>query len=68
VISRATLSEKLDLHKLQQIVKWMVYGFLIINWGFYIVEDWDRAIHTQGPGSTLLDWMGEFATSIDESA
>ena len=68
MISRATLAEKFDLHKLQQIVKWMVYGFLIINWGFYILEDWDRAIHTLGPGSTLLDWMGEFATSIDESA
>jgi len=68
VISRATLTEKLDLHKLQQIVKWIVYGLLIINWGFYILEDWDRAIHTLGPGSTFLDWTGEFATSIDESA
>jgi hypothetical protein len=57
----------IDLHKLQQVVKWIVYGLLIINWGFYILEDWDRAIHTLGPGSTLLDWTGEFATSIDES-
>ncbi len=68
MISRTTLAEKFDLRKLQQIVKWLVYGFLIINWGFYIVEDWDRAIYTLGPGSTLLDWTGEFATSIDESA
>ena len=57
-----------DLHKLQQVVKWVVYGLLIINWGFYILEDWDRALHTLGPGATLLDWTGEFATSIDESA
>lgn len=41
---------------------------LIINWGFYILEDWNRAVHTLHPGSTLLDWVREFATSIDESA
>jgi hypothetical protein len=56
------------LHKLQQAVKWIVYSLLIINWGFYILEDWNRAVHTLNTGSTFLDWAREFATSIDESA
>lgn len=63
-----TVWRGIDLHKLQQLIKWLVYGFLIINWGFYILEDWDRAVHTLGPESTFLDWTREFATSIDESA
>lgn len=68
MISRATLARNFDLHKAQQIVKWAVYIFLLINWGFYIVEDWTRAAHTLTADSTFLDWTSEFATSIDESA
>jgi len=56
------------MHKIQQAVKWTVYTLLIINFVFYIFEDWNRAIHTLHAGSTFLDWTGEFATSIDESA
>ena len=58
----------IDLHKVQQVVKWIVYGLLIVNWGFYILEDWNRATHTLEPGAGFLKWTGEFATSIDESA
>jgi hypothetical protein len=68
MISRATLAKNFDLHKVQQIVKWAVYIFLLVNWGFYIVEDWTRAAHTLTADSTFLDWTSEFATSIDESA
>lgn len=57
-----------SLHRIQQAIKWLVYGLLIINWGFYIHEDWDRATHTLHAGSTFLDWTSAFATSIDESA
>ena len=57
-----------DVHKIQQAVKWTVYTLLIINFGFYIAEDWNRAIHTLVSTSTFLDWTSEFATSIDESA
>jgi len=57
-----------DLHKLQQIVKWTVYSLLIVNFGFYIWEDLDRAIHTLHSGSTFLDWTEEFATTIDTAA
>ncbi len=52
--------------KRQQIIKWTVYSLLIINFLFYVAEDWGRAIHTLGPESTFLDWTSEFATSIDE--
>lgn len=68
MITRATLADKFDLHKLQQIVKWTVYIFLLVNWGFYIIEDWTRASHILTSDSTFLDWTSEFATSIDESA
>ena len=57
-----------DLHKIQQTVKWIVYTILIINFGYYIFEDWNRALYTLTPESTFLDWTENFATSIDESA
>ena len=56
------------MHKIQQAVKWAVYTLLIINFVFYVFEDWYRAIHTLHAGSTFLDWTSEFANSIDESA
>lgn len=58
----------IDLHKLQQAVKWSIYALLIVNWGFYILEDWNTALHTLGPDSTFGEWARGFATSIDESA
>lgn len=54
--------------RLQQVFKWVVYSLLLINWGFYIHEDWTRAVHTLTDASGFLDWTAEFATSIDESA
>ena len=60
------ISTKINIHQIQQAVKWTVYALLIINFGFYIAEDWSRAAHTLHAGSTILDWFGEFATSIDE--
>ncbi len=52
--------------KIQQIIKWSVYSLLIVNFLFYIAEDWGRARHTITAVSTFLDWTSEFATSIDE--
>jgi len=63
----ATISET-RLRSFQQVVKWIVYSLLLVNWGFYIYEDWDRAVHTLNSGSTIFEWAREFATSIDESA
>ncbi len=65
---QAAASAGLSTHKIQQAVKWTVYTLLIINFVFYVFEDWNRAVHTLHAGSTFLDWSGEFATSIDESA
>ncbi|MCH9693522.1 MAG: hypothetical protein K0U72_03355 [Gammaproteobacteria bacterium] len=56
------------MHKIQQTIKWIVYTLLIINFVYYIFEDWNRATHTLTSSSTFLDWTSEFATSIDESA
>jgi len=57
-----------DWHKIQQIVKWVVYALLIVNFIFYIIEDSRRAVFTLHAGSTFLDWTSAFATTIDESA
>jgi len=68
MIARLSEIDESTLHKIQQAVKWTVYTLLIINFVFYIFEDWNVAVHTLHAGSTFLDWTGEFATSIDESA
>jgi hypothetical protein len=65
--SRTTTAGKIDLHKIQQAIKWTVYTLLIINFVYYLNEDWSRAVHTLRVGATFLDWLGEFASSIDET-
>jgi hypothetical protein len=55
------------IHKIQQAIKWTVYTLLIINFVFYIFEDWARTAHTLDAASTFLDWTSEFATSVDET-
>jgi hypothetical protein len=57
-----------DLHSVQQPVKWLVYSLLVVNFGFYIYEDIDRAIHTLQADSTMFHWTSQFATSIDTAA
>ncbi len=59
---------RIDLHRLQQAIKWVVYALLVINWVFYIHEDWDRGTHSLDATSTLFEWTREFATTIDVSA
>lgn len=54
-----------DLMKVQQAIKWTVYTLLVVNFGFYIYEDVNRAILTLHTGSTWFDWSREFATTID---
>jgi hypothetical protein len=56
------------LQRLHQGIKWTVYGLLLLNWAFYIHEDWTNAQHTLRNGGTLLDWMNAFGTSLDEAA
>ena len=59
---------KSHTHRLQQMFKWTVYFLLSVNFGFYIADDWQRATLTLTAENTLFQWLGEFATSIDESA
>ncbi len=51
-----------------QLIKLVVYGFLLINFGLYIYDDWSIAQHTLGPESNFFDWTSAYAVSIDESA
>ena len=46
----------------------MTRMLLLVNFAFYIAEDWVRAAHTLQADSPFLDWTSEFATSIDEAA
>jgi hypothetical protein len=68
MILRIAALDESTLHTVQQAVKWTVYTLLIINFAFYFFEDWNRAAHTLGAGSTFLDRASAFATSIDETA
>ena len=54
-----------DLRRIQQVVKWVVYSLLLLNFAYYVYEDWSRAAHTLTADAGLADWTQEFATSID---
>ena len=65
-MSPATTSTRTwNADKIQQVLKWMVYTLLLINFAFYIGEDWNRIAYTLTAESTILDWTAQFATSID---
>jgi hypothetical protein len=53
---------------LRQLIKIAVYGLLLVNFGFYLVDDWTVASHTARDSWTLLDWSRAFATTLDEAA
>ena len=48
-----------------QILKWTVYGLLLVNFGYYLVEEMYIASHTLRQGGTFLQWTEELATTID---
>ena len=65
-MSPATTSTRTwNAQKIQQVLKWTVYTLLLINFAFYIGEDWNRITYTLTAEPTVLDWTAEFATSID---
>jgi len=51
-----------------QVLKWTIYSLLLINWGYYFIEEIYISSHTLRQGGTFLDWTREFATTIDEFA
>lgn len=51
-----------------QSVKWVIYSLLLINFGYYFLEEIYIASHTLSQGGSLVDWAGAFATTFDEFA
>ena len=51
-----------------QIIKFVVYTLLLINFAYYIADDLEVARHTLRSDASWLDWAGVFRTSIDETA
>ena len=51
-----------------QLIKWTIYSLLILNWGYYAVEEFYISSHVLRQGGTFLQWAEEFATTIDEFA
>jgi hypothetical protein len=58
----------LNLHAIQQIVKWIVYTILIVNFVFYVLDDMEAAEHGLRTGGSFLQWTTTFTTTIDELA
>lgn len=52
----------------KQTIKWVVYSLLLVNWGYYIFNDWRVAQHTITASDTLADYFNAYATSLDELA
>lgn len=51
-----------------QLVKWTVYSLLLLNWGYYAIEEAYISSHVLRQGGTFLQWTEEFATTIDNFA
>jgi hypothetical protein len=58
----------LDLHKIQQTVKWIVYAILLVNFIGYLIDDLEFAQYGLQDGESLLRWTTTFAATIDELA
>jgi hypothetical protein len=63
-----TVLARLNLHAIQQFVKWTVYSILIVNFFFYVLDDMEAAEHSLRNGGTFLQWTTTFTTTIDELA
>jgi hypothetical protein len=50
----------------QQLLKWIVYTLLILNFGYYLFDDWRAAQSTLLPDASLLEITSAYATSFDE--
>jgi hypothetical protein len=50
----------------QQLLKWIVYTLLILNFGYYLFDDWRAAQSTLLPDASFLEITSAYATSFDE--
>jgi hypothetical protein len=53
---------------IRQTIKWIVYSLLIVNWGYYIYDDWRVAQHTLVAGDSIQKYLNAYATALDELA
>ena len=52
----------------RQLIKLVVYGLLLVNFGLYLAEDIAISAHTLRNGASLLDYTSAFAVSLDTLA
>ena len=57
---------KIDADTVRQGIKWTVYTILLVNFAFYVRDDWVAAQHSVPDGANLIRWARAFATTIDE--
>jgi hypothetical protein len=56
----------LFLARHQHSLKWTVYALLILNFGYYLFDDWRAAQSTLLPDASFLEFAGSYATTFDE--
>lgn len=65
----ASTDDKTDrIELIRQAIKWSVYSLLIVNWGYYIFDDWRVAQYTVAAGDSIAKYFNAYATSLDELA
>lgn len=50
----------------QQNLKWTVYTLLVVNFGYFLFDDWRAAQSTLLPDATFLQIAGSYATTSEE--
>ena len=65
-LEAAPQKDRVDV--IRQTIKWVVYSLLLVNWGYYLFDDWRVAQHTLKDGDTLVEYFNAYATSLDELA
>ena len=50
-----------------QWLKLVIYSLLLVNFGYYILDDLEQLGHTYHEGWRWFDWTSAFATTLDES-
>lgn len=51
--------------RIAQLIKWLVYGSLVVNFGIYVVDDWLAFHSSLPPDAPLADVLERFSTSTD---
>ena len=54
--------------QIRQAIKWTVYTLLLVNWGYYIYDDWRVAQFTIVAGDSIAEYLSAYTTSLDEMA